>query len=69
MTLLKVTHGVTLSNVTPINSFQFDANFDKSIVRWHYFCIFSMFAKFQGNQRLITMSSINCINSSFFNLK
>ena len=28
-----------------------------------------MIAKFQGNQRLITMSSINCLNSNFCSLK
>ena len=28
-----------------------------------------MFAKFQGNQKSIVMSSINCLNSSFCSLK
>ena len=28
-----------------------------------------MLTKFQGDQRLIAMSSINCLNSSFCNLK
>ena len=32
-------------------------------------CIFSMFAKFQSDQRLITMSLINCLNSNFCSLK
>ena len=47
----------------------FDVNFDKSIVRLHYFCIFFMLTKFQGDQRSIVMSSINCLNSSFSSLK
>ena len=46
-----------------------DANFDKSTVRLHYLHIFSMLAKFQGDQILITMSSINCLNSNFCSLK
>ena len=36
-------------------------------VRLYYLCIFSILAKFQGDQRLITISSINCLNSSFCN--
>ena len=35
----------------------------------HYFCIFSTLAKFQGNQRLIAMSLIICLNSSLCSLK
>ena len=46
-----------------------DANFDKSTVRLHYLHIFSMLAKFQGDQILITPSSINCLNSNFCSLK
>ena len=46
-----------------------DTNFDKSIVGLHYLHIFLMFAKFQGNQRLIVMSLINCLNLSFCHLK
>ena len=46
-----------------------DENFDKSTVKLHYLHIFSMLAKFQDNQRLITMSSINFLNSSFCSLK
>ena len=46
-----------------------DTNFDKSIIGLHYLCIFFMFTKFQGNQRSIAMSSINCLNSSFCSLK
>ena len=43
-------------------------NFDKSIVRLHYFHIFLMLAKFQDEQRLIVMSSINYLNSNFRSL-
>ena len=67
--LLRVTLGVTLSNVTPLSLFELDANFDKSIVRLYYLRIFSMLAKFQSDQKLIVMSSINYLNSSFCNLK
>ena len=44
-------------------------NFDKSTVRLHYLHIFFLLTKFQGDQRLIDMSSINCLNSSFRSLK
>ena len=44
-------------------------NFDKSTVKLHYLHIFFVLTKFQGDQRLITMSSINCLNSSFCSLK
>ena len=47
--LLRVTLGVTLSNVTPLSLFELDANFDKSIVRLYYLRIFSMLAKFQSD--------------------
>ena len=47
----------------------FDVNFDKSTVRLYYLRIFFMHKKFQGDQILIVMSSINCLNSSFCNLK
>ena len=47
----------------------FDVNFDKSTVGIHYLHIFFMHTKFQGDQRLIVMLSINCLNSSFCNLK
>ena len=49
--------------------FLFDVNFDKSIVRLHYLHMFFKHTKFQGDQRLIVMSSINYLNSSFCNLK
>ena len=40
-------------------------NFDKSTAGLHYLHIFSMLTKFQGDQRLIVMSSINCLDSNF----
>ena len=66
---VQVTSDVIQSNVIPLNIFELDANFDKSTVRLHYLHIFSMLAKFQGDQILITMSSINCLNSNFCSLK
>ena len=44
-------------------------NFEKSTVKLHYLHIFLMLTKFQCDQRFIDMSSINCLNSSFCNLK
>ena len=44
-------------------------NFDKSTVRLHYLHIFFMQKKFQSDQRLIGMLSINCLNSSLCSLK
>ena len=44
-------------------------NFDKFTIILHYFHILSMLAKFQGNKRLIAMSSINYLNLSFYSLK
>ena len=43
-------------------------NFDKSIFRLHYLHIFFMLTQFQGDQRLLVMSSINCLSSSFCTL-
>ena len=43
--------------------------FDKSTIKLHYFLILSILAKFQGNQRLMTMSLINCLISSSCSLK
>ena len=48
---------------------EFNVNFDKSTIRLHYLHIFFMIKKFQSDQRLIVMSSINCLNSSFCSLK
>ena len=69
MGLVRVTLCVTLSNVTPINIFLLDVNFDKPTIELQYLCIFSILAKFQDDQKSIVMSSINCINSSFYSLK
>ena len=44
-------------------------NFDKSTIGLHYLHIFFLLTKFQCDQRLIVMSSINCLNSSFHSLK
>ena len=46
MCWVQVTPGVTLSNVTPLNIFLLDANFDKSTLRLHYLRIFFMLARF-----------------------
>ena len=46
-----------------------DANFDKFIVKLHYFHIFFILAKFQNDYKSITISSINCLNLSFISLK
>ena len=43
-------------------------NFDKSIIRLHYLHIFFILSKFQGDQRLLVMSSINCLSSNFCSL-
>ena len=66
VTFFRVTSSVTWSQPY---IFQFNVNFDKFTVRLHYFHIFVMITKFQGNQRLIVMSSINYLNSSFCSLK
>ena len=42
-----------------------DVNFDKFTIRLHFFHISFMLAKFPKNQRLITMSLINCLNCKF----
>ena len=69
MDWIQVTHGVTLNNITQLNIFELDANFDNFTVRLYYFCIFSIFAKFQDDQKLIVISSINYLNSNFYSLK
>ena len=66
---------VTLSDITSFNNLLLDVNFDKSTVGLHYIHILSMLAKFSlliiglPLQNLIIMSLINCLNSSFCNLK
>ena len=49
--------------------FLIEYKFYKTTVELHYFHIISIFAKFQGNQRLIAISSVNCLYSSFYSLK
>ena len=66
VTLLRIISDITWTQ--PYIS-EFDVNFDKFIVRLHYLYIFFMLTKFQGNQRLTAMSSINYLNSSFCSLK
>ena len=44
-------------------------DFDKSTAGLHYLHIFSILTKFKDGQRLIAMSSINCLESSFCSLK
>ena len=66
VTFFRVTSSVTWTQ--PYIS-QFHVNFDKSTIRLHYLHNFFMLTKFQGDQRLIAMSSINCLNSSFYSLK
>ena len=60
---------ITLSNITLLNNLLFDTNFKKSIFGIRYIHIFFMLAKFQDDQKLIVMLSINYLNSSFSNLK
>ena len=44
-------------------------NFDKSTIMLHYLHIFFALTRFQGDKKLIVMSSINYLNSSFCSLK
>ena len=69
--IYKVTFDATLNNVTPLNIFFNWMRILKNppYVRLYYLFIFSMLTKIQGNQRLITISSIDCLNSNFYNLK
>ena len=66
---IQVIPDIILNSITPLNILLLDANFDKFTVRLHYLHIFSILTKFQSDQRLIVMSSINCLNSSFCSLK
>ena len=65
----KITPNITLRNVTSFIIFQLNANLDESVVRLYYLPIFSIIARFRGDQRSIVMSSINCLNLSFYSLK
>ena len=66
VTFFRITLGVTR---TQPYIFLFDVNFEKSTIRLHYLHIFFMLTKFKGDQRLIVMSSINCLDSSISSLK
>ena len=69
--LFDVTFFRVISSVTwtqPYISY-FDVNFDKCTIRLHYLHKIFTLIKFQDDQRLIAMSSINCLNSSFCILK
>ena len=60
--LVQITPSITLNNVTSLNIFLLDVNFEKSTVELYYLHIFFMLAKLQCDQRSIVMSSINCLN-------
>ena len=66
VTFFRITSSVTW---TQPHISKFDVNFDKSTVRLYYLHIFFMPTKFQGDQSLIAMSSVNCLNSSSCSLK
>ena len=66
---VQVTSSVTLSNIILSNIFKLDVNFDKSTTGLHYFRIFSKLTKFKDDQKSIAISSIICLNSSFYSLK
>ena len=66
VTFFRITSSVTW---TQPHISKFDVNFDKSAVRLYYLHIFFMLTKFEGDQRFIAMSSINCLNSCFYSLK
>ena len=66
VTFFWVTSGITW---TQPYIFQFDVNFDKSTIRLHYLHTFFVITKFQGDQKLIGMSLINCLNLSFYSFK
>ena len=46
---VQVTHDITLNNVTSLNIFKLNANFNKFTVGLHYLRIFSVLAKFQDD--------------------
>ena len=49
MGCVQVTHDVTLKNVTSLNFFKLNVNFNKFTIRLHYFRTFSVLAKFQDD--------------------
>ena len=54
-----------LKTITPLNIFLLDVNFNKITIRLHFIFMYSIFAKFSENQRLIVISSIKCSNFKF----
>ena len=65
VTFFRITSSVTW---TQLYISSFDVNFDKSTMRLHYPQIF-MHTNFQCDDRLIVISSINCLDSNFSSLK
>ena len=66
---VQVITGVILSSIIPLNNLLLNSYFGNLAVGLHYLRIFSMLAKFQGNQISIVISSINYLNSSVCSLK
>ena len=66
VTFFRVTSSVTL---TKPYIFLLNVNFDKFTERLLYLHIFFILIEFQDVQRLIDMSSTNCLNSCFCSLK
>ena len=56
------TFGQSFVNVTTLNSILLDECFDRSTDELHYFFILSMVTKYQDDNRLITITSIKCLN-------
>ena len=60
---------VTLNYITPLIISVLDSNFNKSTIGLNSISILYMLAKFQDDQKSITMSSIICLNLKFLHLK
>ena len=43
-------------------------NFDKFTIRLYYLCKFSILTKFKDDKKSIVISSINYLNSNFYNI-
>ena len=50
---------------TSFNIFLLNVNFDKSTIILHFLLTFFILAKFQENQKSITMTLIKCLNFKF----
>ena len=55
--------------ITSLNIFLLNVNFDKSTIGLYFILIFSIFAKFLEDQRLIAMLSIKCLNFKILQFK